>query len=103
MAEHAGEDDGGEALDGDVVGLDGFVEAATLDGDAVLGALELDLEVAETGGGFQVGVALGDDEQAGERGAELALGLFEGGELGGVGGRAGGGYLYLHDSLNRRL
>ncbi len=97
MAEHRSEERGGEALLRGVVGLHGLVETAALDGDAVLGALELGLEVTEIGGGLQVGIALGDDEEAGEGAAELALGFFKRGEGGGVGRRAGGGQLHAAD------
>lgn len=76
-SEHFSPDDRGEALGGGVIGLDGFIEIHASDGDSIFGAFELGLEVAETLGGAELGVAFGDNEQAGEGSAELALGFFK--------------------------
>jgi hypothetical protein len=80
-AEHRSVEHGGHALDGGVVGESGVVKAATLDRDAVFAALELGLQGGEVAGCLKIGVTFGDDEQAGERGAEAALGALEFGTL----------------------
>jgi hypothetical protein len=85
-AEGGGVEDGGDALDFGVEGLDDFIEAAAFDGDAIFGAFELGLEGDEAAVGFEVGVAFDDDHEASEGAAEGALGFFELLELGGVGG-----------------
>ena len=90
VAHDAGDEEGGEGVEGGVIFADGVVEAAAFDGDAVFGAFELGLEVAEILAGFEVGVAFGDDEKAGEGVGELALGLLEFLEFGGVVGGVGG-------------
>src|SRR6266403_542085 len=62
---------GREALDEGVVGADGLVVAHALDGDSVLGAGELVGETGELLVRLQIGVALGDGEQAPERATQL--------------------------------
>src|SRR5579864_8912019 len=52
-AEDAGEEDRGHALDGGVVVAGEVVEAAALDADAVLGALQLRLQFLEVGRGLE--------------------------------------------------
>ena len=98
MAEHPGEDCGGKTFDRDVVGLDGFVEATALDGDAILRAFELGLQIAEGRRGLQIWVALGDDEQARKRGAELGLRGLELLELRGIRRSAARGELHAADA-----
>jgi hypothetical protein len=49
----------------------------TLDGDAVLGALELALEGEEVLVGLQLGIALHRHEEPAERARELVLGRLE--------------------------
>ena len=81
-AQHACDEAGGEAAQLGVVGLDGFVEFAALDGDAVLGALKLGLQVAEALGGSEFGVALdGDLDGVGEGLGEVVLGFLVGADL----------------------
>src|SRR5262245_17763209 len=62
----------------------GLDEAVARDGDPVLGALELRLQVAESLVGLELGVVLRDDEQARERGGHLVLRGLELGERLGV-------------------
>ena len=76
MAEHAGENGGRKTFDRGVVGLHGLVEAAAFDGDAVLGAFELCLEVATGGGGCLIGIVCGLDEQPRRWGTEVRLGAL---------------------------
>src|SRR5512143_1934200 len=56
-AEEIGEEDGGEAQPARVVGLGPLVVAAALDRDAVLRALECDLQVTEVLVRLELGVA----------------------------------------------
>src|SRR4051812_23029123 len=62
-AENAGKENRRHALDGRVIVAGEVVEAAALDTDAVLGALELGLEFLEVRGGLQVWIIFGDHEQ----------------------------------------
>src|SRR5512145_3222007 len=55
---------GGEARHARVVFAYGLVEAPTVEGDAVLGALELALERQEVLVALELGIALHRDEQA---------------------------------------
>lgn len=68
-AADAGYDVVGEAANGFVVGGYGVVEAATLGGDAVFGAFELHLEVAEALRCGEFWVTLDDDVKAAAEGA----------------------------------
>lgn len=77
LTEKAGQQDGRKLFNGGVISLDGFIEAAPLNRDAVFGALELDLQVAEGRGRFEVGIFFRDDQQTGKCGAEAGLGTFE--------------------------
>src|SRR6266852_7248258 len=54
-----------------------IVEAHALDRNAVLGALELRLQVAEVRRRLELGVLLRNDEQPRQRRRELSLRLFE--------------------------
>ena len=72
-AERACEDDARERLDRVVVGQHRVVVDLPRDRDAVLGAGELVLELAEVLVGLQLGVGLGHREQPPERRAEDAL------------------------------
>src|ERR1017187_6965962 len=60
-----------------VVGLRHVVEAAALDRDAVLGPLELRLQVSVILVGLQLGILLDRDEQPADRRTELILRLLE--------------------------
>ena len=81
----AGIEEGGEGADGGVVLLDGVVESAALDGDAVFGAFELGLQLGEILGGVELGIIFGDGKDPHDGSAEFFLGLLELREFGGVG------------------
>src|SRR4249919_2453700 len=66
-----------ELADVGVVVLHGLDVAAACDGDAVLRAFKLRLQVAEGLVRLEVGIVLGDDEQAAQRARQLALRLLE--------------------------
>src|SRR5260221_11846953 len=66
-----------ERAHGDVVLLHRADVALPRHGDAVFGALELRLQVAEVGVRFQLRIVLGDRDQARQRAAELSLRLRE--------------------------
>ena len=95
--EPAGKEDVRERLDRNVVALNGLVELAALDGDAILRAFELRLQIAEGAGSFQIGIALNHNQQPRQGGGQAALGLVEFGKLGGIGGRGIGIKLDLTD------
>lgn len=81
-AADAGDDAVGEAAQLGVVFLHLLVELATLRGDAVLGALQLLLQVEESLRGGELGVALdGDLDAVGHGLAEAVLSLLEGLDL----------------------
>src|SRR5690606_19382266 len=68
---------GGEALDDLVVLGHGLDIALARDRDAVLGAFDLRLQVAELRARLELRIALGHDQEARERTAELLLRLIE--------------------------
>ena len=76
-AEDAGDDVVWEFADIGVVVLSDFVELFALDGNSVLGAFQLALEVEEVLVGFEVGVCFFDGHETAERAAEVALRLLE--------------------------
>ena len=76
-----------DALDLRVVALHDFVEATSLDRDAVLSAFELRLQSLKTGVCLQIRIALNDHHQPPERPAERPLRLLELRKLSGIGGR----------------
>src|SRR5947207_4161539 len=76
-AGEAGNHARGELQDVGVVLLRGFVEAAALDGDAVLRPFELRLQLEEVLVRFQLGIFLDDDEQSRQRTGESGLRLLE--------------------------
>ena len=93
-AEHAGENHVGENLAGGVVGHDGVVVGLAGEADFVLGRGELLGELHHVLVGFEIGVLLGDDHEAGERAAEAGFGgkqAFHRVAIGGVGGDGGSG------------
>src|SRR5512139_2566271 len=67
VAEHHRGEVGGEGTHRDVVCLDRGDVAVARDGDAVLGAFELRLQVAEQAVGLELRVVLGDQQQARNR------------------------------------
>jgi hypothetical protein len=77
IAEHHRGEIRGELAHRDVVILHGVDVAIAGDGDAVFGAFELRLEIAEVRIGLEVRIALDDDHEARQRAAELALRLLE--------------------------
>jgi hypothetical protein len=93
-SEHAGENHVGENLAGGVVGHDGVVVGLTREADFVLGRGELLGELHHVLVGFEIGVLLGDDHEAGEGAAEAGFGrkqTFHRVAIGGIGGDGGGG------------
>jgi hypothetical protein len=93
-AEHAGKNHVGENLAGGVVGHDGVVVSLTGEADFVLGRGELLGELHHILVGFEIGVLLGDDHEAGEGAAEAGFGgkeAFHRVAIGGIGGDGGGG------------
>src|SRR5689334_20617896 len=66
-AGHVGDDKGRETLDGGIVVLGRLVEKIAGRGDAVLGALQLRLEIEEVLVGLQVRITFHNDQQAGKR------------------------------------
>src|SRR6185369_12440758 len=76
-AHGAGQDDRREGLDARVVRLRHLVEAAALDGDAVLRPFELGHQIAEALHGLQVRIALHHHQQPRQGGRELVLRLLE--------------------------
>ena len=77
VAEHLRGQVDRELPDRRVEGLHGLDVAVARHGDAILGALELRLQVAEVLVGFQVRIPLDDHEQAFQRAGQLALGCLE--------------------------
>src|SRR5437762_3888658 len=71
------DDAAGEELEARVVVPHGVVEALALDGDAILGALELALQREEVLVRFQLGIALDGDEQPAQRARQLLLRRLE--------------------------
>ena len=93
-AEHAGENHIREDLAGGVIGHDGVVVGLAGEADFVLGRGELLGELHHVLVGFEIGVLLGDDHEAGERAAEAGFGgeeALHGVAIGGIGGDGGGG------------
>src|SRR5512145_1998644 len=74
-SERPGDDEAGEGLHRVVVREHGVVVDLPRDGHAVLGLGELGLELAEVLVRLQLGIRLGDGEEAAERRAQDALGL----------------------------
>ena len=64
--------------------LGNLVESATLDGDSILRALELDLQIAEGLGGSQLRIALDDEKQSRQSRSKTALSRLELAQLLGV-------------------
>ena len=71
--EYISKEVGRETANGNIVSLCCFIEQTTGLGDTVLGAFELCLQFAELLIGLQVGIVLGDGEQASQSLADFAL------------------------------
>src|SRR5215471_11491936 len=76
-AAERGHDAAGEQPEPGVVVAHGLVEAHALDGDAILGALELALQGEEVLVGLELGIPLDGDEQPAQGAAQLGLRVLE--------------------------